>query len=110
MGVGMLKLPGQMSAVLKDNQNLTPQESMFLDLFQLQSLWNNLFRTFETQHNRVSRRETQCEGWLTSKVQYQIYDYSTTGGRELNRRYGKKACDISFVTMEIAEQPKLKCY
>lgn len=62
-------MPRQRGVVLKGNQTLIPQELMFLNFVQVQSLWSDLFRTSETQDNKVSRGETQREGWLMSKAQ-----------------------------------------
>lgn len=64
-----MKVPRQRGVVLKGNQTLIPQELMFLNFVQVQSLWSDLFRTSETQDNKVSRGETQREGWLMSKAQ-----------------------------------------
>lgn len=66
--MGILKVLGQMGAVLKENQNFIPQESMFQkNIFQFQRLWNELFRTFENNivklaEGRHSVRGTDAQG------------------------------------------------
>lgn len=66
--MGILKVLGQKGAVHRENQNPIPQVSIFLKSFQLQIFGNKLFRTFEMQHNEVSTKETQWEGWLMPKA------------------------------------------
>jgi hypothetical protein len=77
-GMGILSVPGQMGAVLRGNQNVDATGANVFTFFQLQRLWNNIFRTFETQHNRASRSQPQCEVWLMSKAQSWVYHYYAT--------------------------------
>lgn len=75
----ILKVPGQKGAVLKrQSKSDATGVNVFKKSFQLQSLWNKLFRDALTQLDEVSRRETWCERWLMPKAPQQIYELSAT--------------------------------